>query len=97
MKQIIALLVTGFALAAMPVQGAAPGSGTAPAKKTMAQDGRFHQIHAKKLAMDCGTCHKPEQGSVILQVSRANAVDRELCLACHKYGSKPAWYGVVTR
>ncbi len=97
MKRYIAFLVMGLALAAMPVQSATQGSGKAPAKKSLAQNGRFHQLHTKKLAMDCGTCHKSEQGDVLLQVPRAKVVDRQLCLACHKEGSKPAWYGVVAR
>lgn len=97
MKQLISLLVMGLALAAMPVLGATQGDGAAPAKKSLAQGGRFHQIHTKKLAMDCGTCHQSEQKDVVLQVPRTKVVDRQLCLACHKEGSKPAWYGVVAR
>jgi len=98
MKRFIAFLVMGLALAAAPALSATQSTAKAPAKqKSLAQNGRFHQIHTKKLAMDCGTCHKSEQGEIVLQVPRAKVVDRQLCLACHKEGSKPAWYGVVAR
>ena len=96
MKRLIAFLVMGLAFAAMPALGATKSAGSAPAKKSLAQNGRFHQIHTKKLAMDCATCHQSEQGGVLLQVPRAKVVDRQVCLDCHKEGSKPAWYGVVT-
>ena len=95
MKRLIAFLVMGLALAAMPALSATKSAGSAPAKKSLAQNGRFHQIHTKKLAMDCGTCHQSESGGVLLQVPRAKVVDRQVCLDCHKEGSKPAWYGVV--
>jgi len=97
MKRFLAFLVIGFVLAAMPALSATQGTGKAPAKKSLEQTGRFHQIHTKKLAMDCGTCHQSEQGDILLQVPRAKVVDRQICLACHKEGSKPAWYGVVAR
>ncbi len=97
MKRLFAFLVMGLALAATPVLGATQSAGKAPAKKSLVQSGRFHQIHAKKLAMDCATCHKSEQTDVLLQVPRAKVVDRQICLDCHKKGSKPAWYGVVAR
>ncbi len=97
MKRLIAFLVMGLALAAMPALSATKSAGSVPAKKSLAQNGRFHQIHTKKLAMDCASCHKSEQGDVLLQVPRAREVDRLICLDCHKAGSKPAWYGVVAR
>ena len=98
MRRLITVLVAGIAvaLAAAPAMGAPHGAAKVPAKqKSLAQNGRFHQIHTKKLAMDCGACHKPVQGEVLLQVPRAQVVDREICLGCHKEGSKPAWYGVA--
>lgn len=97
MKRFIAFLVMGLALAAIPALSATQSAGAVPAKKSLAQNGRFHQIHTKKLAMDCATCHKSEQTDVLLQMPRAKVVDRQICLDCHKEGSKPAWYGVVAR
>lgn len=98
MKRLFVSLVMGFALAAMPAVSMAQTAAKAPAKqKSLGQNGRFHQIHAKKFAMDCGTCHKSEQAEVLLQVPRAKVVDRQLCLDCHKEGNKPAWYGVAAR
>lgn len=95
MKRFIAFLVMGLALVAMPALSATQSAGKAPAKKSLEQNGRFHQIHTKKIAMECGTCHKAEQQEVLLQVPRARMVDRQICLDCHKQGSKPAWYGVA--
>jgi cytochrome c553 len=98
MKRLFVSLVMGFALAAMPAVSMAQAVAKAPAKqKSLAQNGRFHQIHAKKFAMECGTCHKAEQQEVLLQVPRSRIVDRQICVDCHKEGSKPAWYGVVAR
>lgn len=98
MKRLFAFLVMGLALAATPAISPAQSAAKAPAKqKSLAQNGRFHQIHAKKFAMECGTCHKAEQQEVLLQVPRPRIVDRQICLDCHKEGSKPAWYGVVAR
>jgi len=94
MKQIISLLVMGLALAVVPALSATPGTAKVPVKKSLE---RFHQIHTKKLSMDCATCHKSEPASSLLQVPRAQVVDRQTCLDCHKEGSKPAWYGVVAR
>jgi uncharacterized membrane protein len=98
MKRLIVSLVMGLALAATPAISATQSATKAPAKqKSLAQNGRFHQIHAKKFAMECGTCHTSEHAEVLLQVPRAKVVDRQLCLDCHKKGNKPAWYGVVAR
>lgn len=98
MKRFIAFLVMGFALAAVPAISATQNAAKAPAKqKSLEQNGRFHQIHTKKFAMECGTCHKAEQQEVLLQVLRPRMVDRQICLDCHKEGSKPAWYGVEAR
>ncbi|OGA04807.1 MAG: hypothetical protein A3H35_17755 [Betaproteobacteria bacterium RIFCSPLOWO2_02_FULL_62_17] len=98
MKQFLGFLVLGFALAAMPAISAAQDAAKATVKqKSMAQTGRFHQLHTKKLAMGCAACHKSDPGEVLLQVPRAKMVDRQICLDCHKDGSQPAWYGVVAR
>ena len=99
MKRFIAFLVMGLALAAMPAVSATQGAAKAPAKnKSLEQNGRFHQFHAQKFAIDCATCHKAEQQEVLLQVSRLRIVDRQICLDCHKYWAKshdkPGWYGV---
>jgi cytochrome c553 len=102
MKRFFASLVMGLALAATPAISAAQSVAKAPAKqKSLAQNGRFHQFHAQKFAIDCATCHKPEQQEVLLQVSRDRIVDRRICLDCHKYWAKshdkPGWYGVEAR
>ena len=98
MKRLVVFLVMGLALAAVPAIGATQSAATAPAKqKSLEQNRRFHQIHAKKFTMECGTCHKVEQQEVLLQVPRPRIVDRQICLDCHKEGSKGAWYGVVAR
>lgn len=99
MKRFIAFLVMGFAIAAMPVNAATPGAGKASTKnKSLEQNGRFHQFHAQKFAIECTTCHKAEQQEVLLQVSRPRIVDRQICLDCHKYRAKshdkPGWYRV---
>jgi hypothetical protein len=99
MKRIFASLVMGLVIAAMPVISVSQSGAKASAKqKTLAQNGRFHQFHAQKFAIDCNTCHKPEQEEVLLQVSRDRMVDRQICLDCHKYWTKsrdkPGWYGV---
>jgi uncharacterized membrane protein len=92
MKRFIAFMAMGLALATVPVIGATQNTAK---QKSMEQNGRFHQIHTKTLAKDCVACHKTEQKEVLLQVPRARMVDRQICLACHKQGSKPAWYGVA--
>lgn len=98
MNRFIAFLVMGLALAAMPAISATQSAAKAPAKQqSLAQNGRFHQIHAEKSAMKCSACHKAEQQEVILQVPRPRIVDRQICLGCHREGSKPAWYGVEPR
>lgn len=102
MKRIFASLVMGLALAAMPAVGAAQSAAKVAVKqKTLEQKGRFHQFHAQKFAIDCNTCHKPEQQEVLLQVPRDRIVDRQICLDCHKYWArsrdKPGWYGVELR
>lgn len=99
MKRTFACLVMGLALAAMPAIGFAQTAAKTQARqKTLEQNGRFHQFHAQKFAIDCTTCHKPEQQEVLLQVSRDRMVDRQICLDCHKYWAKsrdkPGWYGV---
>lgn len=102
MKRIFASLVMGLAIAALPAAGVAQSAAKTPAKqKSLAQSGRFHQFHAQKFAIDCNTCHKPEQQEVLLQVPRDRIVDRQICLDCHKYWAKsrdkPGWYGVEPR
>lgn len=99
MTRLIAPLIMALALAAMPAVSAAQKA--AAGKKSLEQNGRFHQFHAQKFAIDCTTCHKPEQQEVLLQVSRDRIVDRQICLDCHKYWAKsrdkPGWYGIEPR
>ncbi|MBI3376684.1 MAG: hypothetical protein HY017_33635 [Betaproteobacteria bacterium] len=95
MKRLFASLIIGVVLAALPAVSAAQKAPAA--KKSLEQNGRFHQIHVKKFSMDCVACHKSERTDVVLQVPRDRIVDRQICLDCHREGSKPAWYGVASR
>ena len=104
MKRLIATLALGFAVVAVPVWAAdAPAKSTAVVgKKSMAPDGRFHQLHTKKLALDCGTCHKDANPDVLfLRNTEAPPpglqaqVDRNGCISCHKAPMKPTWYGAA--
>jgi len=92
MKRLFASLIIGIAIVSMPAISAPK------APKSLAQNGRFHQFHAEKFAIDCTTCHNPDQQQVLLQVYRPRIVDRQICLDCHKYWAKshdkPGWYGV---
>jgi cytochrome c553 len=99
MKRLFASLVMGIALAAVPAVSAAQ---KAPAgKKSMEQNGRFHQFHAQKFAIECAKCHKPEQPEVVLQVPRDRLVDRQICFDCHKHlansPSNLGWYSAEPR
>ena len=107
MKSFIALLVLGLAVTSMPL-GAADDSGKKPAAaKPVAgtrmdpAKGRFHRVHAKKLSLQCDTCHAGEQKDVLFlrsgEPQGLGPVDRHVCLDCHKSPAKPAWYDVKTK
>ncbi|MBI2907969.1 MAG: hypothetical protein HYX92_09970 [Chloroflexi bacterium] len=56
--------------------------------------GRFHVIHADRLALTCNTCHgarAADYADPLAQVS--NPVDKTACLACHQSGGPRPFYG----
>jgi len=105
MKRLIAAMVLGMAMAALPAVAAdvATTKPTAkPAASTKSLDpvtGGFHRAHTQKLKMSCDTCHTAELKDVLFlrgaEVSSGGPgpVDRALCLGCHQAPAKPAWYG----
>ena len=107
MKHLIALLVLGLAVASMPL-GAADDAGKKPAAKKPTAGltldpakGRFHQVHTKKLSLQCGNCHGTEQKDTLFlrggEAQGIGPVDRNGCLACHKSPGKPAWYDAKSK
>ena len=106
MKTFAAFLIFALAAASMPLvaaddAGKKPVAVRASAGKSMdPAKGRFHQRHAKKLGMECGTCHSSAaQDTLFLRKDEAlpsgmTQVDRSLCLGCHQGSAKPAWYGL---
>ena len=111
MKRLIALLILGLAVTSMPLVAAEdagkPAAVAKPAvgKKSMdPANGRFHQVHTKKLKFECTSCHSSEQQDVlflrkddVLPAGMPGPVDRHLCLSCHQQPSKPTWYGAAAR
>lgn len=60
---------------------------------TMALGGRFHHIHSKLMAIQCGTCHEGVKFPDNVQFLRRDefplaaypgAVDRGNCMGCHR-------------
>lgn len=87
----LALVVTGFCLAATSLQAAKTGTDTLnpgiPTKATgpaIAQPIAYsHELHAGKLGIDCAYCHTNVDKSAI-----ANIPNVETCMNCHKYVTK---------
>ena len=111
MKRLIALLIFGLAATSMTLgaaenvskQPAAAKSGAAK-KSLYVANGRFHQVHTRKLQFACSSCHAPEQQDVLflrkdeaLPAGMPGQVDRQVCVACHQQPNKPAWYGAAAR
>ena len=107
MKGLIAAVVLGMAMAALPV-AAADVTTTTPATKPAASansldpvKGAFHRTHTQKLKMSCDTCHSAELKDVLflrgteVAASGPGPVDRALCLGCHQAPAKPTWYGAT--
>lgn len=98
MKRMFASTLLVLALAAAPAFAAdAPVKKAAStAKKSLAADGRFHQVHTKKLSLQCNTCHAGEQTDTLFlrsgEAQGIGPVDRNGCLACHKSPGRPTWY-----
>jgi len=105
MKWLIAAILLGMAVAALPAV-AADDAATKPASKPAASaksldpvKGGFHRIHTQKLKMACDSCHASELKDVLFlrgaEVSAGGPgpVDRGICLGCHQAPAKPTWYG----
>ena len=106
MKRLIAAIVLGVAVTALPAVAADDAVKKPPAKRGTAwsldpMKGRFHQIHNQKFKLSCDTCHATELKDVLflrgseVTVSGPGPVDRGVCLGCHQAPSKPAWYGAA--
>ena len=107
MKRLIAAVVLGMAMAALPA-AAADDATTKPAAKPAASaksldpvKGAFHRAHTQKLKMSCDTCHASELKDVLflrgaeVVASGPGPVDRAVCLGCHQAPAKPTWYGAT--
>ncbi len=107
MKRLIAALVVGIAVAALPAL-AADDAAKQPAAKPAASaksldpvKGAFHRTHTQKLKMACDGCHATELKDVLflrgaeVTASGPGPVDRGICLGCHQAPAKPTWYGAV--
>jgi hypothetical protein len=87
---------------------AAVGAADAAAKKGTDRSldpvrGRFHQLHTKKLGLNCSSCHTGQQdvlflrGNEPLPAGMPGQVNRSVCLGCHTAPATPAWYGLPKR
>ena len=69
----------------------------------MAQDQRFHRIHAGVLGLECATCHGEQlppsvvtftaPPAVDVSAKSPGLVDRRVCLGCHTAGPGRDVYG----
>lgn len=98
---IFGMQVTQLAMAADPAPKAASKAGVT-GKKSMAEKGSFHVIHAKKGKLDCEDCHNngalPDNTVKLrlhdtLPKKSPGPVDHDGCFVCHKdLGSPVAKY-----
>ena len=107
MKRLLAAIVLGTIVGALPAAAADDTAKKAAAKPVASSklsldpvNGKFHQMHTQKLKMSCDTCHASELNDVLfLRASEAlrgpGPVDRATCLGCHQVPAKPAWYGAT--
>jgi len=107
MKRLIAAMVLGIAMAALPAFAADVTTikpAAKPAASTTSLDpvtGGFHRAHTQKLKMSCDNCHAGELKDVLflrgaeVAMSGPGPVDRALCLGCHQAPAKPTWYGAT--
>jgi len=102
----LTLLVAASALAmgALSAMAAdapvAKSTAATTAPKYMAQGGRFHTQHVKKLKFSCDSCHQAGVQDVLflraaepLPAGMPGQVDRAICLTCHQAPQKPTFYG----
>ena len=109
MKPLLAALVLGFAVLAIPAIAADDAAKKPTTTKAVSGSksmdpikGRFHRQHNQKLKLACDTCHSGEQTDILfLRKDDAPApgfpgqVNREVCASCHTAPAKPAWYGAA--
>jgi hypothetical protein len=88
-------LIVGMqaALAADPAAPKATSKPVATGKKSMAEKGSYHVIHAKKAKLDCEDCHNKgplPDNTVMLRLhdplpkKSPGPVDHDGCYVCHK-------------
>ncbi len=106
MKRLIAAVVLGLAVAALPAVAADDAAKTPvkPAAAVKSMDpakGSFHRVHTQKLKLSCDTCHATEVKDVLflrgaeVTANGFSPVDRASCAGCHQTPAKPAWYGTA--
>ena len=107
MKRLIAAVVLGLAVGALPAMAAEDAAKKPAAKAVTAvksmdpAKGSFHRIHTQKLKLSCETCHSTELKDVLflrgaeVAASGVGPVDRATCAGCHQAPAKPAWYGTA--
>jgi len=108
-RTLIAVLAAACAVALTPALAAdAPAAkpaapkAAAPAKAKVTFDlDKMHDVHEKKVGMECADCHTKTHTDILLMKAYANKgdepVDRNVCVACHRQPRKPAWYGPVSK
>lgn len=92
-----ALALQSAAAAAAPSVQPAPKPAAA-GKLSMAKNGSFHKVHARKAKTDCNDCHSEEPfADNVLLVSRnrplakgsPGVVDPKECYECHRLKNNP--------
>lgn len=101
---IVGMLVTQVTMAAEPATKPA-SKAVVTGKKSMAEKGSFHVIHAKKGKLDCEDCHEKDglaANTIMLRLHDKLAkgdpgrVDHNGCLVCHKdLGASPVRYAAT--
>ena len=105
MRSLFAALAAACALATAPVLAAdapaAPKAAAAAKGKVKHDLDRMHDVHEKKVGMECADCHTKAHTDILLMKTYASKgdkpVDRNVCVACHRQPRKPAWYGPVKK
>jgi Zn finger protein HypA/HybF involved in hydrogenase expression len=104
-KSMVALAAVALALSPLAVQAddAAPVKAAPHARKSMAEKGAFHRIHAQKEKLDCKDCHakKPLPDNTLklrlhqpLAKDSPGPVTTDSCHECHgkKQRKLVTWY-----
>ena len=108
MKRLLAAMVLGIAVVALPPAAADDTAKKAAAKAVASAKlsldpvkGQFHKVHTQKLKLTCDTCHGTELKDILfvrgaeVSASGPGPVDRATCAGCHQAPAKPAWYGTA--